>query len=100
MEGDCGNTRGPGQLQTRFRRRCYYHSGGDTEPDETQAEAEACLHQSDESGRPASVLRAARGSINHRRSTAALQSDRCQDHGQPAQSQRRSEDGLHETSLC
>ena len=52
------------------------------------------------SGWPASVLRAVRCSINHQRSTAALQSNRCQDHGQTAQSQRRSEDGLHETSLC
>ena len=50
MEGDSGNTRGPGQLQTRFRCRCYCHSGGDTEPDETQAEAEACLHQTESPG--------------------------------------------------
>ena len=50
MEGDSGNKRGPGQLQTRFRCRCYYHSGGDTEPDKTQAEAEACLHQTESPG--------------------------------------------------
>ena len=86
MEGNTGNTRRPGQLQTRFRCRCNYHSGGDIEPDKTPVEAEICLQQTDESVWPASVLRAVRCSINYRRSTAALQSYRCQDHGQPAQS--------------